>query len=288
MWKKKNLCRGHTSFKIGGIADIFVIIKDEEALKYILKFTKDNKIPLTILGNGTNILVKDNGIRGIVAKIELDSIEIKKCENKAVLTLGAGVKNAILAQRLLKEELTGFEFAAGIPGTIGGAVYMNAGAYGGEMKDIVTEVTYMDENTNIHTITNEECKFDYRYSVFSKMNVVITKVKMELQYGNKIEIKEKMDSNAKSRSEKQPIQMPSAGSTFKRGKDFVTAMLIDECGLKGYKIGGAQVSTMHAGFLVNAGGATAKDMLDLIEHVQKTVLEKCGKEIELEVKVIGE
>ncbi len=253
-----------------------------------MKLVQNQNIPLTILGNGTNILVKDNGIRGIVAKIELDSIEIQKDKDVAVVVLGAGVKNAILAQKLLQEEIAGFEFAAGIPGTIGGAVYMNAGAYGGEMKDIVTEVTYMDENTNIHTITNEDCEFDYRHSIFSKMNVTITKVKLKLPYGNKEEIKQKMDANAKSRSEKQPIQMPSAGSTFKRGKDFITAMLIDECGLKGYKIGGAQVSTLHAGFLVNAGGATAKDMLNLIEYIQKTVLEKCGKEIELEVKVIGE
>ena len=270
------------------MADIFVIIKNEETLKFILKLVQKQNIPLTILGNGTNILVKDNGIRGIVAKIELDSIEIQKDKDSAIVTLGAGVKNAILAQKLLQEEIAGFEFAAGIPGTIGGAVYMNAGAYGGEMKDIVTEVTYMDENTNIHTITNKDCGFDYRHSIFSKMNVTITKIKLKLPYGNKEEIKQKMDANAKSRSEKQPIQMPSAGSTFKRGKDFITAMLIDECGLKGYKIGGAQVSTLHAGFLVNAGGATAKDMLNLIEYVQKTVLEKCGKEIELEVKVIGE
>lgn len=263
-------------------------IKNVENLKFILKLTNENKIPLTIIGNGTNILVKDDGIRGIVAKIELNNIEIQKEEDKAVILLGAGVKNGMLAQMLLKEEIAGFEFAAGIPGSIGGAVYMNAGAYGGEMKDIVTEVTYMDESTNIHTIPASQCEFDYRYSFFSKNNYIILGAKIELPYGKKEEINEKMEANAKSRNEKQPIQMPSAGSTFKRGKDFTTAMLIDQCGLKGYKIGDAQVSTKHAGFLVNAGKATAKDMLKLIEYVQKTVFEKFGKEIELEIKVIGE
>lgn len=278
----------HTSFKIGGNADFFIQIKEVEILEKILKLVKQNNIPLTIIGNGTNLLVRDNGIRGIVLKISLQEINIQKQAEKAVLIVGAGVKNAILAQKLLKEEISGFEFAAGIPGTIGGAVYMNAGAYGGEMKDIITEVTYIDNESNIHTISNLECEFDYRYSIFQQKEVVIIKVKMELYYGKKEEIQSKMEEYAKSRREKQPLQMPSAGSTFKRGTDFITAKLIDECGLKGHKVGNAQVSTMHAGFIVNNGNATAKDVIQLTEYIKKTVFEKCGKQIELEIKIIGE
>ena len=247
---------------------------------------------MTILGNGTNLLVKDRGIRGITLKIDLDEIEIQKSNNTAIVKLGAGVKNAFLAQVLLAQEIAGFEFAAGIPGTIGGAVYMNAGAYGAEMKDIVKEVTYLDisnlQEIKEHTISNKECQFDYRHSTFNQKNVIITKVTIELPYGKKENIKQKMDENAKARKEKQPVQMPSAGSTFRRGTDFITAKLIDECGLKGYQIGGAQVSNVHAGFIVNAKSATAQDVINLIEYVQKTVLQKCGKQIELEVKIIGE
>lgn len=299
----------HTSFKIGGKADFFITIKNEEALKKTLAIAQKQKLPVTVIGNGSNLLVRDGGIRGIVIKIELDEIEIKKensitieeveqrAENKAnvepkegkvVCTLGAGVKNGYLAQKLLKEGIAGFEFAAAIPGTIGGAVYMNAGAYGGEMKDIVQEVTYLDNKNNFCTISNEECQFEYRKSVFEQKDVIITKVKLELAYGQKEEIKQKMDEYAKSRKEKQPIQKPSAGSTFKRGEDFITAKLIDECGLKGYHIGEAEVSNIHAGFIVNNGEATARDVISLIEYVQKTVLEKTGKQIKPEVKIIGE
>lgn len=278
----------HTSFKIGGKADFFIIAKEERVIIAVLKIAKEQKLPVTILGNGTNVLVTDKGIRGIVLKIALDKIEIKKEKEKAIIEVEAGVKNAILAQKLLQEEIAGFEFAAGIPGTMGGATYMNAGAYGYEVKDIITKVTYLD-NQGLHTISNEECKFDYRFSIFEeKKEAVITKVTLELPYGNKEEIKQKMEEDAKSRKEKQPLQMPSAGSTFKRGKDFITAKLIDECGLKGYQIGGAQVSTMHAGFIINKENATCEDVLKLAEYVKKVVLEKCGKQIELEVKILGE
>lgn len=277
----------HTSFKIGGKADFYITAKEESVISTVLKIAKEQKVPVTILGNGTNVLVTDKGIRGIVLKIELDSIEIKKEKEKAIIEVAAGVKNAILAQKLLQQEIAGFEFAAGIPGTIGGSTYMNAGAYGHELKDIITNVTYIDSQ-GLHTISNKECKFDYRFSIFSQKEAVITKVTIELPYGNKAEIKQKMEEDAKSRKEKQPLQMPSAGSTFKRGKDFITAKLIDECGLKGYQIGGAQVSTMHAGFIVNKENATCEDVLKLVEYVKKVVLEKCGKQIELEVKILGE
>lgn len=248
----------HTSFKIGGMADIFVTVKTEKALEAILKIVKEQNVPLTIIGNGSNLLVKDNGIRGLVAKIDLDEITMEKQNNEAIVELGAGVKNGLLAQKLLNQQIAGFEFAAGIPGTIGGAVYMNAGAYGSEMKNIVQEVTYINKNLEYHTMKNEECKFDYRTSIFTQKDVIITKVKLKLPYGNQEEIKQKMEENAKSRNEKQPVQMPSAGSTFKRGSDFITAKLIDECGLKGYKIGGAEVSTMHAGFVVNTGRCNSR------------------------------
>lgn len=248
----------HTSFKIGGMADIFATVKTKKDLEAILKIVKEQNVPLTIIGNGSNLLVKDNGIRGLVAKIDLDEITIEKQNNEAIVELGAGVKNGLLAQKLLQQQIAGFEFAAGIPGTIGGAVYMNAGAYGSEMKNIVQEVTYINKNLEYHTINNEECKFDYRTSIFTQKDVIITKVKLKLPYGNQEEIKQKMEENAKSRNEKQPVQMPSAGSTFKRGSDFITAKLIDECGLKGYKIGGAEVSTMHAGFVVNTGRCNSK------------------------------
>lgn len=286
--KKEEPMSKHTSFKIGGNADIFVIIKNEDILKNVLKIAREQNVPLTILGNGTNVLVKDNGIRGLVAKIDIQGIEIKKYADKVIVIAGAGVKNAILAQQLLKEEISGFEFAAGIPGTIGGATYMNAGAYGGEMKNIVTEVTYIDEQEDMFTATNKECEFDYRFSIFSTKRCVITKVKMELTYGKQDEIKMVMEQNAKSRKEKQPMEFPSVGSTFKRGKDFITAKLIDECGLKGYQIGDAQISTLHAGFIINKGKATAEDVLQLVEYVQKKVYDECGKKIELEMKVIGE
>ena len=306
--KKDEPMKKHTSFKIGGNADFFVTAKNEEILKTTLKIAKKYDIPLTVIGNGTNLLVSDNGIRGITLKMALEDIEIKKEKEKAIITLGAGVKNAVLAQMLLKQEIAGFEFAAGIPGTIGGAVYMNAGAYGGEMKDIVKEVTYVDfsdlkndsinqnyEEENIsnkemvtYTISNQECEFDYRHSIFEGKDFIITKVKLELPYGQKEEIQGKMEENAISRKTKQPLMFPSAGSTFKRGKDFITAKLIDECGLKGYHVGDAEVSELHAGFVVNKGNATAKEVMELIEYVQKTVYEKCGKQIELEVKMIGE
>ena len=286
--KKDEEMKKYTSFKIGGKADILVNIRSEADLIYSLKVSNEYNIPLTIIGNGTNLLVKDNGIRGIVLKIDLDNIQIEKQENSAIIKLGAGVKNGVLAQMLLKEKIAGFEFACGIPGTIGGAVYMNAGAYGGEMKDIVKDVTYMEKDLSIHTITNEECKFDYRHSIFSEKDAIITNVTIELPYGKADEIKQKMNENMQSRKEKQPIQMPSAGSTFKRGTDFITAKLIDECGLKGYKVGGAQVSTMHAGFVVNTGNATAQDVINLTEHIKKEVLNKFSKQIELEIKIIGE
>lgn len=279
--------RKHTNFKIGGNADVFVIAKNIEEIKCVIKFSKENNILLTILGNGSNVLVSDKGIRGIVLQVRTKEIKIEKQKN-AFVEVEAGVMLGALAQVLLKQSISGFEFAAGIPGSIGGAIRMNAGAYGGEMKDIVKDVTVLNEKGEINVLTNEECEFSYRHSRFTDSKEIVIKVTLELPLGNEAEIKAKMDEYDQSRREKQPLNLPSAGSTFKRGSDFITAKLIDECGLKGYTSGDAQVSTLHAGFVVNLGNATAQDVLNVVNHVKQVVLEKTGKQIELEVELLGE
>lgn len=287
--KQNEPMKEHTSLKIGGPAEIFVRVSSVEELKEILKLCKTNKIPLTIVGNGSNILVLDKGIKGIVIKTNLKEIKIKNKENENIeITVDDGVQLGFLAQKLLKEEITGFEELSGIPGTIGGAIVMNAGAHGKEMKDIVTEITAIDYSGNIHIFTNEQAKFEYRNSIFSTGEYIILQVKLLLKKGNKEEIKLKMNEYAQYRKEKQPIEYPSAGSTFKRGTDFVTAKLIDDAGLKGYSIGGAKVSEKHAGFIINTGNATAKDIIELVKYVQDKVYEKFGKKIELEIKILGE
>ena len=278
----------HTSFKIGGNADIYVTAKTSKDIQTTFQFAKENEIPFVVLGNGSNLLVGDKGIRGIVLKVATEEITIQKEQEYAYVIVQAGEPLAKLAHVLLKESIAGFEFAAGIPGTIGGGVFMNAGAYGGEMKDIVKEVTYLNEEGNLITRPNEKCDFSYRHSYFSSHFGIITQVLLQLPYGKEEEIKNQMEEYAKSRREKQPLAYPSAGSTFKRGTDFITAKLIDECGLKGYTVGKAQVSNLHAGFVVNLGGATAKDVLAVIEHVKQEVLFKTGKQIELEIKLLGE
>lgn len=302
----------HTTFKVGGNADIFVIIKNFDELRHVIKIAKRNAIHMTIIGNGSNILVKDNGIRGIVVKIEFEEIKIEKKADNAIVTVGAGVKLMALAQELMNNSISGFEFAAGIPGTIGGAVKMNAGVYGKEMKDIIISTKCLDlkrynmlaSKSNIDDIeveeiieksdapdlielSNEEQEFTYRDSIFSNKRYVILETKLNLNFGDKNEIKAKMDEQLKIRKEKQP-NLPSAGSTFKRGEDYITSKLIDECGLKGYKIGGAQVSEKHAGFIVNSEEATAQDIIELIDYVKKVVYEKTGKAIKLEVEILGE
>lgn len=279
----------HTSFKVGGKADIFIKINDIQDLKYILDFTKKNNIPLTVIGNGSNVLVKDNGIRGITIYLNFDDIQIDEEKNgEVIVTVGSGVKLAMLAVILQKKGIAGFEFASGIPGTIGGAIRMNAGAYGKEMKEVVENVTYMDEEGNTHKLENEQMDFSYRHSRFKEKQEIIIEAQLKFQKEDAEKIKERMDEYRKARMEKQPIDMPSAGSTFKRGTNYISAKLIDDAGLKGYEIGGAQVSEKHAGFIVNKGNATAQDILDLIDYVIKVVYEKFGKILELEVEVIGE
>lgn len=279
--------KNHTSFKIGGPAEIYIKITSIEELQKVLEFAKRENIKITILGNGSNVLVSDKGIKGIVIKTNLKDINIENKDSKNVeVTVSDAVPIGFLAQRFLKEEITGFEELSGIPGTIGGAILMNAGAHGKEIKDIVTEVTAMDYNGKIFNFTNEEAEFTYRHSKFSNGEYIILQAKMLLQKGSKEEIKAKMDEYAQYRKEKQPIEYPSAGSTFKRGTDFITAKLIDEAGLKGYSIGGAKVSEKHAGFIINTGDATAKDVLDLARYVTDKVYEKFGKKIEFEIKIL--
>lgn len=278
----------HTSFKIGGPAEFFIKIVSIEELQKILEFAKKEKIKITILGNGSNILVADKGIQGIVIKTNLKEITIKnKKQNKVEITTDDAVPIGMLAQKLLKQEITGFEEISGIPGTIGGAILMNAGAHGKEMKDIITEITAIDYNGQLHTFTNEQAEFTYRNSIFSSGKYIILQAKMMLEKGNTKDIKDKMDEYAQYRKDKQPIEYPSAGSTFKRGDNFITAKLIDEAGLKGYSIGGAKISEKHAGFIINTGGATAQNVLDLAKYVTDKVYEKFGKKIEFEIKVLG-
>ena len=285
--KQNEPMKNHTSFKIGGPAEFYIKIKSIEELQKILKFAKKENIKITIVGNGSNILVSDKGIDGIVIRTNLKEIKIKDIEqNKVEIIVDDATPIGFLAQKLLKEEITGFEEISGIPGTIGGAILMNAGAHGKEIKDIVTEVTAIDYEGKIHKFTNEESEFTYRYSKFSEGNYIILQAKMVLEKGNAKDIKTKMDEYAQYRKEKQPIEYPSAGSTFKRGTDFITAKLIDEAGLKGYSVGGAKISEKHAGFIINTGNATAQDVLDLAKYVTDKVYEKFGKKIEFEIKIL--
>lgn len=278
----------HTSFKIGGPAQCFINAESVEEIKQICKVASKNDINLTIIGNGSNLLVTDNGINGIVVKVNIKKFELEFSNDDVSLIVGAGNKLGEIAQKLLRNEITGFEFAAGIPGTIGGAVRMNAGAYGKEMKDIVETVKYMDYDGNIYEKSNKDLEFEYRKSMFAKNKFIILEAKLKLQKGNAQYIKDKMLEFEQSRKQKQPLEFPSAGSTFKRGTDFITAKLIDDAGLKGYRVGGAMVSTKHAGFVVNENNATAQDVLNLVKHIKQEVYKKFNKKIELEIQVIGE
>ena len=282
--------KNYTSFKIGGPAECLIKVQTIEEVQEILQIVHQNNIPLTIIGNGSNILVSDKGIKGIVLKIDIKKLEIEeKEENQFFITVGSGNKLGEIAPKLLQQGIQGFEFAAGIPGTIGGAIRMNAGAHGSEMKDIVKTVSYIDkDDMKLYTISNEEAKFEYRNSIFSNNKYIIVEATIQLGKGKKEEIQKKMQEYANFRKEKQPIEYPSAGSTFKRGADFITAKLIDECGLKGYQMGGAQVSEKHAGFIINKGNATAEDVIKLMKYVKEQVYHKFEKKIEAEIEIIGE
>lgn len=272
----------HTSFKVGGNADRFLIIDSKEKLTKVLNLDLKN---IYIIGNGTNILVRDKGIRGTVIKYVAKNYEI----NDNIIKVEAGMPNALLSKPILENSIEGLEFAFGIPGTIGGAIVMNAGAFGREMKDVVVSTTYIDLDTKkTETINNLEHEFRYRESIFSKKHAVILETMLKLEKGNREEIKKKIEEYREKRINTQPLDVPSAGSTFKRGEGYITAKLIDESGLKGFTIGGAKVSEKHAGFIVNSKDAKAEDIINLIEYVKQKVYEKFGKHIEEEIKIIGE
>lgn len=276
----------HTTFKIGGCADWFLMPQNSEQLSQILNVIKENNMPVFILGNGSNLLVGDKGIRGAVICLckKMDNIEV--CGDEIYAEAGAilsRVSNVALAA-----ELSGVEFASGIPGSLGGAVYMNAGAYEHEMKEVVKSVKYIDFTGEIFEINCENCGFGYRTSIFNKNDYIILGCTLKLKKGNKEEIKEKIADYTQRRVSKQPLEKPSAGSTFKRPVGHFAGGLIEQSNLKGYTIGGAQVSEKHAGFIINKGGATAKDIIDLIEYVQKVVFEKFDVMLEPEVKMVGE
>ena len=278
----------YSTFKIGGPAQCLIKIDNIQELKEILKFSNENKIKITVIGNGSNLLVLDGGIKGITLIIRLENYKIIESSSEIKVIAESGCKLGKLAQIFLQNEISGFEELSGIPGTIGGAIKMNAGAHGKEMKDIIEEVTAVDYYGNEKVFNKEELEFGYRTSIFKRKEYIITKVKINLYKGNKDEIKNKMTEYLNYRKEKQPIEYPSAGSTFKRGEDFITAKLIDEAKLKGYSIGDAMVSIKHSGFIVNNGNATAKDVIKLTEYIKKEIYNKFGKKIELEIEVIGE
>ena len=279
----------HTSLRIGGPAEIFACINNVETLIKAIRYAKENDINITILGNGTNVLVKDEGIKGLVIKYTSEDYEISFDESidDAVFTVSAGMLNAKAANILQEEGYSGFEVLAGIPGTIGGAVFMNAGAFGWEVKDNLYDVdVLLLEDMNVYTLLAEKCDLGYRSSIFQREDCIILSASFKVKKESKEIIKENMDLYREKRALLNQPKLPNAGSTFKRGEDFVTAKLIDDAGLKGKTVGGAQVSLDHAGFIVNTGNATAKDVLDLVDIIKKEVKEKFDKEIELEVRIL--
>lgn len=276
----------HTSFRIGGPADVLAQPGNEAELAELLKRAAHHAVPVTLVGNGSNLLVRDKGIRGLVIKLSNLFSSITVAGN--VLTFGSGISLAMASKKAASLSLSGLEFAVGIPGTIGGAVYMNAGAYDGEMAKVVTSVQVMDRQGQSSQLKADELDFSYRHTALQNSGLIVTSVTVSLQPGEAESIKAKMDDFSQRRIAKQPLELPSAGSMFKRPVGYFAGTLIEQTGLKGYTVGGAQVSTKHAGFVVNVGGATAKDVLQLIRDVQDRVLAAQGVQLEPEVLVLGE
>ena len=276
----------YTTMKVGGPCDCIIFPDEISKIKDAIDFCKNKKIAFYVIGNGSNLLVKDEGIQGVVIKLghRFGKIEL---DGEYILAY-AGATMPTLSQLAKKNSLKGLEFACGIPGTIGGGVKMNAGAYGSQISDILYEVTYMDEKEEIKTIKNKDCSFGYRKSIFTiNPNYVILSAKFKLERGNIDEIENKMKENSLARKAKQPLEYPNFGSVFKRPEGYFVGKLVDDAGLRGYKIGGAQVSTKHTGFIVNVDNATCKDVLDLIGYVQTTVYNKFNVKLTPEVIIIG-
>lgn len=276
----------HTTFKIGGPADYFLMPDKDTDVGRIVKICKESAIPYFILGNGSNLLVGDGGYRGAVIQIykNMSTVTVEGTE----ITVQAGALLSSVAAAAKNAALTGFEFAGGIPGTMGGAVVMNAGAYGGEMKDVLTEVTVMDEEGEIVTLPADKLELGYRTSIIKTAGYIVLEAKLQLKEGNPEVIRETMKDLTIRRTTKQPLEYPSAGSTFKRPEGYFAGKLIMDSGLAGYQVGGAQVSEKHCGFVINAGGATARDVRTLMDNVRDIVYKKYGVTLEPEVKFLGD
>ena len=277
--------RMHTSFQIGGPAEIFVQPATGAEVCQAIRLAKEEQIPFFVVGNGSNLLVSDDGFRGMIVQIGRNLQEISVEDN--VIYAQAGALLSRVSKTALEHGLTGMEFAAGIPGSLGGAVAMNAGAYGGEMKDILTDVEVLTPDGEIKTLSLEELDLSYRHSCIFEKDYIVLSVHLQLEQGDKTVIRNRMDELARARREKQPLEYPSAGSTFKRPEGYFAGALIQDAGLKGYTVGGAQVSEKHSGFVVNRGGATAEEVLFLIKQVQKKVKSRFGVTMEPEVRMVG-
>ena len=279
----------HTSFRIGGPADAFVEVANEEELAAVLKIVTETGAEHMLIGNGTNLLVSDDGYPGIMIKLagDFESI-VQDASDETVVTVGGAKLLSSVSAFLTEHSLAGFEFASGIPGTIGGAMFMNAGAYGGEMKDIVTSVKLMTpDGAKTFERSNDEMGFGYRHSSIQEDGSIVLSATFKLEKDDKAAITARVAELQEKRNSKQPVNFPSAGSTFKRPVGGYAAALIEEAGLKGYNVGGAEVSEKHSGFVINKGGATCEDVLDLMCHVQRTVKEMSGITLELEVRLIN-
>lgn len=274
-----------TSFKTGGAVNAVITPKSASALAEVLKVCKKLDVKVTLLGNGSNVLAPDSGLDGVVIRT-VGGLTALCLTDEQTIFCGAGVSLSKLCIFAYENSLTGLEFAYGIPGSAGGAAYMNAGAYGGEMKDVVLFCSHIDNNFHEGKLFAADLEYGYRKSVYMKNEFTITGICVELEKGNKPEIKAKMDDLMGRRRTKQPLEYPSAGSIFTRPKGHFAGELIERCGLKGYSIGGAQVSEKHAGFIINTGGASTSDVLELIEHIQRTVFEKTGVNLQEEVKIL--
>lgn len=277
----------HTTFKIGGAADVLIFPSNAQEVTNIFKLIDEFKISCTILGNGSNVLVLDKGIRGAVVKFSDKFFGNIRAEGTKIFA-GAGAKLKDVSNFAAENNLSGMEFAVGIPGSVGGAVFMNAGAYDGEMKNVIAQVTAVSPAGELKTFSGENLDLGYRQSIFQTNGYAICEVELNLNYGDGAEIKNKMADFTQKRESKQPLELPSAGSTFKRPKGYFAGTLIDQTGLKGLRVGGAMVSEKHAGFVVNVGNATAADVLNLIEEVKRRVHEVHGVTLTPEVRIIGE
>lgn len=275
----------HTSFKVGGPADILITPESADQVLDAVKLCKSKNVPYYIMGNGSNLLVKDGGIRGVVVKLtKLKSIKIQG--SRIIVSSGACLKD--VSQKALDNSLTGFEFACGIPGSVGGAVTMNAGAYNGEISNVIESVIVIDNHTKKRILNLEQLELAYRMSSILKYGYIVLQVTFKLEKGDHNKINDRIENLNRRRSEKQPLEYPSAGSTFKRPEGHFAAKLIEDSGLKGMSVGGAQVSEKHSGFIINKEDATSKDILDLIKLVQDTVKQKFNVDLYTEVRIIGE